>query len=188
MELDQSAVIVYQDEVHFQVTTSVTRKWVKKGSKPKVGSAPGRKSVPYSGYVVPATGELLVNKPTWFNYETVIQSFRDFINSYPIDSDKMIYMIIDNAPWHKKAYRLIQEEKLDEYSDKREKMTLVKLPPYSPDLNSIEQCWRVTRREVTHNTYFSSAEVLEQTLDTYFSEYQKPNEKFSRLCSFKHKV
>ena len=188
MELDQSAVIVYQDEVHFQVTTSVTRKWVPKGSKPKVGSAPGRKSVPYSGYVVPATGELLVNKPAWFNYETVIQSFRDFINSYPIDSDKMIYMIIDNAPWHKKACRLIQEEKLDEYSDIREKMTLVKLPPYSPDLNPIEQCWRVTRREVTHNTYFSSTEVLEQTLDTYFSEYRKPNEKFSRLCSFKHKV
>ena len=126
LELDQSAVIVYQDEVHFQITTSVTRKWVKKGSKSKVGSAPGRKSVPYSGYVVPATGELLVNKPTWFNYETIIQSFRDFINSYPID----------NAPWHKKAYRLIQEEKLDKYSDIREKMTLIKLPPYSPDLNS----------------------------------------------------
>ena len=99
----------------------------------------------------------------------------------------MIYMVIDNAPWHKKAYRLIQEEKLEEYSDIRNKIILVKLPPYSPDLNPIEQCWRIARREVTHNTYFSSAEVLEQTLDTYFGEYRKPNEKFYGLCSFKHK-
>lgn len=171
----------------FQVTTSVTRKWVLKGSKPKVGSAPGRKSVPYSGYVVPSTGELFLNKPTWFNYETVIQSLRDFIRSYPIDNGKMVYMVIDNAPWHKKACRLIQDEKLEEYADIREKVTLVKLPPYSPDLNPIEQCWRITRREVTHNTYFPNAEQLESTLDTYFDKYKKPNEKFANLCSFKHK-
>ena len=101
---------------------------VLKGSRPKIGSAPGRKSVPRSGYVVPATGELLVNKPAWFNYGTLIQSFRDFIDSYPVEDDKMIYMVIDNAPWHKKAYRLIQEEKLDKYSDIRNKIILVKLP------------------------------------------------------------
>lgn len=173
--------------MHFQVTTSVTRKWVPKGSRPKVGSAPGRKSVPYSGYVVPCTGELLLNKPTWFNYETVIQSIRDFISRYPVDDGRTIYMVIDNAPWHKKAYRLIQDEKWDEYADIREKVTLVKLPPYSPDLNPIEQCWRIVRREVTHNTYFPNVEELEGALDTYFKQYQKPNEKFASLCSFKYK-
>ncbi len=178
---------MYQDEVHFQVTTSVTRKWVPKGSKPKIGSAPGRKSVPYSGYVVPSTGELVINKPTWFNYETVIQSLRDFIRSYSVADGKKIYMVIDNAPWHKKAYRLIQDEKLEEYSDIRKKLELVKLPPYSPDLNPIEQCWRITRREVTHNTYFPDAGMLEKTLDDYFSTYRRPNDKFSSLCSFKHK-
>lgn len=187
LEQDLSAIIAYQDEVHFQITTSVTRKWVPKGSRPRVGSAPGRKSVPYSGYVIPATGELLMTKPAWFNYETVIQSLRDFIGSYPIDDGRKIYMVIDNAPWHKKAYRLIQEEKLSEYSDIRDKIVLVKLPPYSPDLNPIEQCWRVARREVTHNTYFPNAEALEQALDAYFGEYQKPNKKLSSLCSFKHK-
>ena len=51
LQNDDSAVVIYQDEVHFQVTTSVTRKWVIKGSEPKVKSAPSRKSVPYSGYV-----------------------------------------------------------------------------------------------------------------------------------------
>ena len=85
MAADPSCIIVYQDEVHFQITTSVTRKWVPKGSKPRAASAPGHKSVPYSGYIIPDTGELIVTKPSWFNYETVIQSYREFINIYPVE-------------------------------------------------------------------------------------------------------
>ena len=115
--------------MHFQVTTSVTRKWVVKGSKPKVKSAPSRKSVPYSGYIVPETGELIVFKPSWFNYETVIESFRCFLQTYPIADGKRAYLILDNAPWHKKAVRLVQTEALPEYQDIRDKMTLIFLPP-----------------------------------------------------------
>ena len=181
---DPAAVVVFQDEAHFQVTTSVTRKWVPKGSEPKVKSAPGRKSVPYSGYVVPSTGQLLLTKPSWFNYETVIQSFRDFLLRYPVEEGKKIYLVLDNAPWHKKAVRLVQTEAWTEYQDIRDRMVLVSLPPYSPDLNPMEQCWRITRREVTHNVYHPNATVLESNLDAYFINYCEPNEKFSSLCSF----
>ena len=102
LQSDDSAVIVYQDEAHFQVTTSVTRKWVVKGSEPKVKSASSRKSVPYSGYVIPETGELIVTKPSWFNHETVIDSFRQLLKTCPVAAGERIYLILDNAPWHKK--------------------------------------------------------------------------------------
>ncbi len=108
------------------------------------------------------------------------------MDDYPIADGKKACIIIDHAPWHKKAYRLIQEESLDEYSDIREKIELIKLPPYSPDLNPIEQCWRITRRDVTHNTYFSNEVVLQKTLDDYFTQYRKPNKRLASLCSFKH--
>ena len=178
--------MIYQDEVHFQVTTSVTRKWAVKGSKPKVKSAPGRSSVPYSGYIVPETGELIVSKPSRFNYETVIDSFRHLLKMYSLADGKRICLILDNAPWHKKAVRLVQTEALPEYQDIRDKMTLLFLPPYSPDLNPIEQVWRITRREVTHNTYFSDAQILEVTLDSHFAAFRQPNDKLASLCSFKH--
>ncbi len=148
---------------------------------------PGRKNVSYSGYVIPSTGELIVTKPERFNYETVIQSFRDFIEAYEIPNNKKICMIIDNAPWHKKAYRLIYEDLCDEYKDIRDKLVIIKLPPYSPDLNPIEQCWRITRREVTHNTFFSSTDALTTALDSFFQNFRLPNPKLSRLCSFKYK-
>ena len=178
-------MVIYQDEVHFQITTSVTRKWVVKGSKPKVKSAPGRKSVPYSGYVIPRTGELIVTKPSWFTYETVIDSFRQLLKNYPVADKKRIYLILDNAPWHKKTVRLVQAEALPEYQDIRDKMSFIFLPPYSPDLNPIEQVWRITRREITHNTYFANPQILEYTLDDYFAFYRQPNDKLASLCAFK---
>ena len=185
MNADTSLTVVFQDEVHYQVQTSVTTKWALKGSKPKVMSKPGKQSVAYSGYLIPDTGELIVNKPGWFNYETVIQSFRDFIAAMPSKNDGKYCMVLDNAPWHKKAIRLIWTEELPEYQDIREKMTYLNLPPYSPDLNPIEQVWRITRREMTHNRYYPSIESLETALDEYYSIFRKPNAKLSALCSFK---
>ena len=98
--------VVFQDEVHFQQTTSVARIWANKGSKPQVASAPNKKSVSLSGYVFPETGKLIINQSSWFNYESVIQSFRDFIVKANIPDGEKVALVIDNAPWHKKAYRL----------------------------------------------------------------------------------
>ena len=141
--------------------------------------------MPYSGYVIPETGELIVTKPSWFNYETVIDSFRQLLKTYPIAGGRRIYLILDNAPWHKKAVRLVQTEALSEYQDIRDKMTLIFLPPYSPDLNPTEQVWRITRREVTHNTCFANAQILEDTLDAHFAIYRHPNDKLASLCTAK---
>ena len=141
--------------------------------------------MPYSGYIIPKTGELIVTKPSWFNYETVIDSFRQLLKTYPVADGKRIHLILDNAPWHKKAVRLVQTQALPEYQDIREKMTLIFLPPYSPDLNPTEQVWRITRREVTHNVYFPNAQILEDTLDAHFAIYRQPNDKLASLSSFK---
>ena len=55
---NEKLIPVFQDEVHFQVQTTITRKWAEKGSEPKVMSKPGKNNVAYSGFVIPETGEL----------------------------------------------------------------------------------------------------------------------------------
>ena len=104
-----------------------------------------------------------------------------------VQEGKRIYLVLDNAPWHKKAVRLVQTEALEAYQDIRDKLTLLFLPPYSPVLNPIEQCWRITRREMTHNTYYANKNEFEKSLDDYYAQYREPNEKFSSLCSFEYK-
>lgn len=179
---DADAVVVFQDEVHFNIEATITRQWYLKGSCPKVRSYPGKKSIAYSGFVVPETGELFMTKPDWFNYETTINSIREFIASFCPNTDKRVFLIMDNAPWHKKAKRLIESG--DEYADICDAVTIISLPPYSPDLNSIEQVWRVTRREKTHNRYWPNLETLASVLDDWFGLFNRPNKKLSSLCSF----
>ena len=168
--------------MHFQIQTTITAGWFKKGSAPKVKSYPGRFKVAYSGFVIPEKGDLFVCKPTRFNYETTIASIREFLAAHPVPTGKKYALIMDNAPWHKKAKRLIENER--EYADIRKKVTIVSLPPYSPDMNPIEQVWRVTRREKTHNRYWKNLDVLTTTLDDWFSTFAQPNEKLASLCSF----
>lgn len=181
---DPNKILVFQDEAHFHQTTTVARLWAPKGSKPQVASAPSRKSVAISGYVFPESGKLIVTKPTWFNFETVIQSLREFMSVVNIPFNTKIALVLDNAPWHKKAYRLIVEEELPEYADIRQKIELIRLPPYSPDLNPIEQCWRKARREVTHNRYFKSLDDLAYSLFSYFATFKSGSEMLSSLCKF----
>ena len=80
------------------LATLVTWIWALIGSCPKIKSAPGRESVAYSGFIIPSTGKLWVNKPGWFTYETVISSIRDFLANNPLPEGVKYYMVMDNAP------------------------------------------------------------------------------------------
>ena len=112
-------ILVYQDEVHFQIQTTVTAGWYKKGSAPTVKSFPGRFKTSYSGFVIPETGELFTAKPEKFNYETTIDSIRSFLVAHPVPEGKRYALVMDNAPWHKKTMRLVEVEALPEYEDIR---------------------------------------------------------------------
>ena len=123
--------------------------------------------------------------PETFNYETTIISIRAFLEAHPAPVGKKYALVMDNAPWHKKTIRLVETEKQPEYADIRESVTFIKLPPYSPDLNPIEQVWRVTRRENARNVFFATLSMLEETVDSAFASWAQPNDQLRSLCSFK---
>ncbi len=131
IEADESLILVYQDEVHVQIQTTATSGWYKKGSAPTVKSFPGRFKTSYSGYIIPDSGQLFTVKPDKFNYETTIASIRAFLSAHPVPDGKKYALVMDNAPWHKKTFRLVESEKLPEYTDIRESVSFIKLPPYS---------------------------------------------------------
>lgn len=147
-------------------------------------SKPGKENVSYSGFVIPSTGELFTDKPEWFDYETTISSIRSFLNAYPLSSGEKYYLVMDNASWHKKAKRLIKDNENGEYSDIKEQVVFVYLPPYSPDLNPIEQVWRITRRDAKNNKYFANKAALEECIDGYYATFAEPNDTLRTLCSF----
>jgi len=104
LESDDSLILVYQDEVHFQIQTTIMSGWYKKGSSPTVKSYSGRYKASYSGFVIPNNGVLFVDKPKTSNYETTIDSIRAFLLKHPVPEGKKYALVMDNAPWHKKRF------------------------------------------------------------------------------------
>lgn len=64
-----------------------------------------------------------------------------------------------------------------------ERVEFLFLPPYSPELNPIERVWRITRRERTHNRYFSALDELITVLCSYLEGLRMPNKKLRVLCA-----
>ena len=112
IEEDEPLILVYQDEVHFQIQTTVTSGWYKKGSAPTVKSFPGRFKTSYSGFVIPESGQLFAAKLEMFNYETTIDSIRLFLSEHPAPEGKKYALVMDNSPWHKKTMRLVETQML----------------------------------------------------------------------------
>lgn len=180
---DGFAVIAFEDEVHFYTESTVTQQWVKKGSKPKVKAPPTTGKVGYFGFALPENGRLHLVENRTFNSETYIAALRNFVEATPVPEDKELLIVHDRAPWHQKAMRLLKENP-EEYADLN-KVRFLPLPPRSPDLNPIEQVWRITRRECTHNRVFWSVGDLRERLERYTSQYASGSEKLQSLLSFR---
>jgi len=71
--------------------------------------------------------------------------------------------VLDNAPAHK-------AKKTKEFMNSLgEDFAIEYLPPYSPQLNCIEICWRITRHEVTSSNYFKNIDTLKQGVETFIN-------------------
>jgi transposase len=162
-----------EDEVHFQRHTSTIRMWAPKGHQPKIFSASTRQKVGYLGAINLKTGRLVTQTATTFNAET----FGEFLQLLLQNTRGMIFLILDNAKWHR------ARELQSFFFKNRHRLCRVFLPPYSPELNPIERVWRITRRKVTHNRYFETLIDLEYTLSSFFAKWNRPNSTLKLLCA-----
>lgn len=111
-----------------------------------------------------------------FNWVT-FQGFLEQLLRRKYRTGRKLAMIIDNAGYHKK------KELWPYFTENRNRLRLIWLPPYSPELNPIERVWRLTRRHVTHNRYFESLESLRESLERYFWCMRTPNLVLRSLCA-----
>jgi transposase len=59
------------------------------------------------------------------------------------------------------------------FSENRHWLEVHQLPAYSPELNPTERLWPYTRRNGTHNRYFSEPAALVGTLIGVFGDIQR---------------
>lgn len=170
---DPSLQLWCEDEVHFQRHSTLTRMWSPKGQQPRVPSASTRDKVGFFGALDLKTGRLLTREASTFSADT----FGEFVRYLLQATQGKIYLILDNARWHKaQALREL-------FSTNQDRIVRIFLPPYSPELNPVERVWRITRRQVTHNRYFGSDPELLEALQAQFAKWEYPNTMLKTLCA-----
>lgn len=143
-------------------------------SDPIVMHAPPRKSVACFGAVNLSTGRLVTSFCPLFNGET-FEAFVRRLLRHRRHRRRMV-LVLDNAAYH--HARLLKPL----LRTHRRHLSLFFLPPYSPQLSTIERVWKLTRRLATHNRHFPTLPAVLEAVTACFQRWQKPNETLRRLC------
>lgn len=146
-----------------------------KGTVPEIKSPAVKEKISVIGAIGMDNGQLIHMETDIFNAD----SFKQFIKKVlrNAKTNKKIIMVLDNARFH---HAKINKEFFKSVKDRIE---LLFLPPYAPDINPIESFWKKTRREVTHNRYFESLEEEKMCLLDFFNKFKKSNEVLAKLSA-----
>lgn len=150
--------IVNFDEATFRLVPVKQRIWAKKGSKPQLPFW-------FSSKKANIFGALIDGKKMYYEWYDKLNahSFVQFIQRFitVLEPTKRYVFILDNAPAHK-------AKMTQEFIKSVSKNIFVEfLPPYSPQLNCIETCWKIVRHDVTSSNYFKTIDALKNGIEMF---------------------
>ena len=140
----------------------------------RIGPLPTRKSVACFGAVSLTSGKFICSMCEKFDALT-FEAFLKKLLRHRSRSKRMV-IVLDNARYH---HAVLLAPLLRKY---RKVLTLLFLPPYSPQLAPIERVWKLARRMATHNRFFPTLSELLAAVEQCFDRWQKPNAVLRRLC------
>jgi transposase len=153
--------IWFGDETSFWGDPSPYLVWAKKGSKPTIPYSGQHYRVSVMGAVRPRDGEFAALLVTTGN-SLLFQVFLDHLNQQ-IDPQRRTILILDNASFHKVKH--LKWGRVEPWF----------LPPYSPELNPIEEVWLMIKTNDFHHWMAGSQLQLEDKVaETLRDHMMKP--------------
>jgi len=166
--------IVAIDEAGFHLTTTYKRIWFPRGETP-------RGAFFWSSKKLITFGALTSDHEFYYEFYIAQNSmtFRHFLRELfsQLDKNKKYVLILDNAGFHKTQ---CVKNLLAEYAPR---ICVEHIPPYSPELNPIETCWKVTKNNVTKSQYFPTIDDLQEALENYWQKHIFMQNFMRYLCS-----
>jgi len=153
--------LVSFDEVGFRLVPVYRKMWYLTGQKPRGKFFWSNKKITIFG-ALKDNGELFCEDFEGQNSLTYLAFLSDFIKT--LDKNKNYVFIFDNASYHKTS---VIKNRLAKYAN----IKTIYLPPYCPELNPIETCWKTTRHDVTNSTYFPTIEKLKERLENFWQRH-----------------
>jgi hypothetical protein len=162
--------LMFQDEARFGRISDTRRCWCPKPIRPLCQAMVTQEYTYAYAAVSVADGELDTLILPHVN-GVCMQVFLDEVASrHP---DERIVMVLDGAGWH-------QSESLALAPNLR----LLKLPPYSPELNPVEHLWDELREKSFHNLVFDSLDALENHLEIALHDMELDTERVHSIVAW----
>ncbi len=144
---------MFQDEAGFGRINKPKYCWAKKGIRPLVPSHHIREYRYVYGAVEPITGESFFLVLPYCNTDCMKVFLKELSKAYKED---YIILVCDGAMWHKSKNLNIPEN-----------IEILFIPPYTPEMNPIEQIWKEIRTSGFKNEVFNSLQkVVDRLCDT----------------------
>ncbi len=89
---------------------------------------------------------------------------------------KKYVFILDNVGYHKTSPIRNLLERHSNF------ISVEYLPPYSPELNPIETCWKVTKNAVTKSQFFPDIDAMQGALETFWEKHIFMQNFITYLC------
>lgn len=151
--------ILFGDGVHPTMATKISHGWIRRGVEKTIPTTGSRTRVNLFGALNLETMGLITAAYETIDTTSMCSFFNTLRESYP--KAPKIHLILDQGP-----YNISQVTK---ESAKKHDIILHHLPPYSPNLNPIERCWKVMNEHVRNNEFFKCAADFRAAISNFFA-------------------
>ena len=137
---------MFQDEAGFGRINKPKYCWCKEGIRPSVPCHHIREYRYTYGAVEPLTGESCFLIMPYCNTDCMNVFLNELSQTFP--NDKII-LACDGAAWHKSGALVIPDN-----------IEIIFIPPYTPEMNPIEQIWKAIRTRGFRNEVFQTLQKV----------------------------
>jgi hypothetical protein len=160
-----------QDEARFGQMGSLPRVWARRGSRPRAPKQTQYESLYLTGAVCPATGAAAAILTPTLNTGVMNLFFEELATQIP--DGVHVILILDQAGYHISHELCVPKN-----------VTLLHLPPHSPELNPMENLWHFLRSHHWSNrVYENYAALLDAATEAWRGLCRAPA-RISSICNF----
>ena len=133
----------WQDEARVGQKNSITRRWARRGTRPRAPHDQRTKWAYIFGAICPKKGKGAALVMPWCDTPAMAAHLAEI--SAAVDPGAHAVLMLDQAGWHMSAKLAVPDN-----------ITLLPLPPRSPELNPVENVWQFMRDNWLSNRVFKS--------------------------------
>jgi len=175
----KNAYIMFGDEASFPQWGSLTYTWAKKGKQPIVKTSGIRKSYKVFGVIDYFSGRFFSKA---HEGRLNSESYASFLKYVLSKTRKHIILVQDGAPYHK-------SKAMKEFFNKHiNRLTVYRLPSYSPKYNPIEMLWKKIKEKEIHLHYFPTFEDLVKKVNEAIFNFENMQNEILSLFGFYKKI